>query len=199
MILENVEGLINHEEGKTFKSIISFIRRIGYDVIYKVLNSKDYGTPQSRKRIWMICKLGSWEFMEFQFPNKEPLKLTWQNLKDDSSNYKKVKKTPSRDEMRINCKNITNEPIIQTLTTKQDRFPNAGIIDYEDYYRFLTPKECFRCMGFFDDEIKLDKLSIAQCYDLAGDGWDINLVSKILKNLFIIKQTGGIKHNGEIS
>jgi len=56
--------------------------------------------------------------------------------------------------MRINCKNITNEKHCQTITSKQDRYPNAGIIDFEDYYRFLTPRECFRLMGFFKDEIK---------------------------------------------
>ena len=50
--------------------------------------------------------------------------------------------------------------------------------------RKLTPKECFRLMGFLDDGINLDGLSDTQRYKLAGNGWDINLVSKIFKRMF---------------
>ncbi len=50
--------------------------------------------------------------------------------------------------------------------------------------RKLTPKECFRLMGFLDDNINLDGLSNTQRYKLAGNGWDINLVSKIFKEMF---------------
>ena len=62
----------------------------------------------------------------------------------------------------------------------------------EDFYEFeisptrirkLTPKECFRLMGFLNDEINLGGLSNTQRYKLAGNGWDINLVSKILNSL----------------
>ena len=49
--------------------------------------------------------------------------------------------------------------------------------------RKLTPKECFRLMGFLNDEINLDGLSNTQRYKLAGNGWDINLISKILKQM----------------
>ena len=47
----------------------------------------------------------------------------------------------------------------------------------------LTPKECFRLMGF-KDNINLEGLSNTQRYKLAGNGWDINLVSKIFKQMF---------------
>ena len=50
--------------------------------------------------------------------------------------------------------------------------------------RKLTPKECFRLMGFLNDEIKLDGLSNSQRYKLAGNGWDINLVSKRFEQMF---------------
>lgn len=54
-------------------------------------------------------------------------------------------------------------------------------------FRKLTPKECFRLMGFLKDEINLEGLSNTQRYKLAGNGWDINLVSKIFKK---IQETG---------
>lgn len=50
--------------------------------------------------------------------------------------------------------------------------------------RRLTPKECFRLMGFLDDEINLKGLSDTQKYKLAGNGWEINVVSKIFKRMF---------------
>ena len=183
MLLENVAGLVSHDGGNTLSVILREIRRVGYGVVYKVLNSKDYGVPQNRERIWLVCKLGGWDFMEFQFPEKRGLIKTLPMLFDNSVNYKKVKKTPSRDVMRLKCANITNSDFSYCLCSKQDRYPNSGIIDFEDYYRFLTPRECFRLMGFFDDEIDISMLSIIESYDLSGNGWDVNLASLILKNM----------------
>lgn len=51
--------------------------------------------------------------------------------------------------------------------------------------RKLTPKECFRLMGFLEDQINLEGLSNSQRYKLAGNGWDINLVSKIFNQMFL--------------
>lgn len=59
-----------------------------------------------------------------------------------------------------------------------------GVLTEEFRIRKLTPKECFRLMGFLNDEINLEGLSNTQRYKLAGNGWDINLVSKIFKEMF---------------
>jgi len=53
-ILENVEGLVNHDKGKTLNIIISKLIELGYKVNYKVLNSSDFGVPQDRKRIYIV-------------------------------------------------------------------------------------------------------------------------------------------------
>ena len=53
-VLENVEGLVNHDGGNTLKVIKNTLTRIGYAVSYRVLNSKDFGVPQERKRIYII-------------------------------------------------------------------------------------------------------------------------------------------------
>jgi site-specific DNA-cytosine methylase len=163
--------------------VLSELNRIGYDVKYELLTSTDYNTPQKRQRVFFVCKHME-SLDEFSFPNKEEFVNDWHNYLDEESNFKKVNKTPSRDKMRVKCKNITNEKWCNTITQKQDRWPNAGIIDYEDYYRFLTPKEQFRLMGFFNDEIKLPNLGKGALESLAGDGWDMNLVSKIFKEMF---------------
>ena len=53
-ILENVEGLVNHDGGKTLEIIISKLLALGYKVEYKVLNSTQFGVPQERKRIYIV-------------------------------------------------------------------------------------------------------------------------------------------------
>ncbi|EGO2587810.1 DNA (cytosine-5-)-methyltransferase [Enterococcus faecalis] len=53
-VLENVEGLVNHDKGKTFKVITNTLTELGYNLQYKVLNGKDFGLAQSRNRIYII-------------------------------------------------------------------------------------------------------------------------------------------------
>lgn len=53
-ILENVEGLVNHDKGKTLDTIIKHLEVLGYKVNYRVLNSKYFGVPQERKRIYIV-------------------------------------------------------------------------------------------------------------------------------------------------
>lgn len=53
-ILENVEGLVTHDNGKTFQVILQTLNSLHYKVSYRVLNSKDFGVPQERKRIYII-------------------------------------------------------------------------------------------------------------------------------------------------
>lgn len=58
-VLENVEGLVSHDRGKTFKIIINTLTELGYNVEAKVLNSKEFGLAQSRNRIYIIgSKIG---------------------------------------------------------------------------------------------------------------------------------------------
>lgn len=54
LLLENVPGLLSHDGGRTFASILGTLSDLGYDVAWQVLNSKDFGVPQSRKRVYII-------------------------------------------------------------------------------------------------------------------------------------------------
>ncbi len=54
LLLENVPGLLSHDQGKTFATILGTLSELGYCVEWTVLNSKDYGVPQSRKRVFIV-------------------------------------------------------------------------------------------------------------------------------------------------
>lgn len=53
-LLENVKGLLSHGNGDTFKTIISTLTELGYDVQWQVLNSKNFGVPQNRERVFIV-------------------------------------------------------------------------------------------------------------------------------------------------
>ena len=57
LFLENVKGLLNHDNGNTFETILSALDELGYDVEWQVLNSKDFGVPQNRERVFIIGHL----------------------------------------------------------------------------------------------------------------------------------------------
>ena len=59
VLLENVPGLLSHDEGRTFAVILGALSRLGYHVEWQVLNSKDFGVPQSRQRVFIVGYLGA--------------------------------------------------------------------------------------------------------------------------------------------
>ena len=54
LLFENVPGLLSHDGGRTFAAILDALDRLGYGVEWQVLNSKDFGVPQSRRRVYII-------------------------------------------------------------------------------------------------------------------------------------------------
>lgn len=58
LLLENVPGLLSHDGGRTFATILNALSELGYNVAWHVLNSANFGVPQARKRVFLICYLG---------------------------------------------------------------------------------------------------------------------------------------------
>ncbi len=57
LLLENVKGLLSHDQGRTFTTIISALDELGYDLQWQVLNSKNFGVPQNRERVYIVGHL----------------------------------------------------------------------------------------------------------------------------------------------
>ena len=56
--MHNVPGLLSHDGGRTFATILNALSELGYNVAWQVLNSANFGVPQARKRVFLICYLG---------------------------------------------------------------------------------------------------------------------------------------------
>ena len=98
----------------------------------------------------------------------------------------KVKRTPSREQMwnkgngkksLRSCHNITNSEKIHCVTRKQDRSPNSGLIEFEDFCRYLTREELEMAqtvpLGY------TNCVSYNQAQDLLGDGWTVDIIAHI--------------------
>lgn len=79
-LFENVKGLINHDNGRTWHVIHDIFEELGYDVHFRVLNSKDYGIPQNRERLY--C-LGFKKKTDFRFPKPIPLEYQMYDFLED--------------------------------------------------------------------------------------------------------------------
>jgi len=77
-ILENVRGLLSHNDGNTFKIIKKTLLNLGYSFNYKILRASDYGVPQNRPRLFMVGFKDN--NIEFEFPKAKPLKKTMSDI-----------------------------------------------------------------------------------------------------------------------
>ena len=101
-VLENVRGLVSHDKGRTFQTITDILSNgggslngqvgldtidngLGYHVYYKILNTKNFGIPQNRERIFIV---GFKNWREFRFPKEFPLDITLKDLLEDDVNEK---------------------------------------------------------------------------------------------------------------
>ena len=67
---ENVKNLVNHDRGKTFKVIRRILENLGYKVYEKILNSKNFGVPQNRERIYIVAFREDIDSSDFSFPEE---------------------------------------------------------------------------------------------------------------------------------
>lgn len=116
--------------------------------------------------------------------------INFQDFKDIDPEYCKqfkLKKTPSRIKMWNDgkpgkgikiCKNITNSDKVYCLTRKQDRSPNSGLIEFEDFCRFLTRREIELAQTLPEGYTKA--ISYLQMQDVCGDGWTVDVIAHIL-------------------
>ncbi len=78
LLLENVKGLLSHDKGNTFGTILHTLDELGYDTEWQVLNSKDFGVPQNRERVFIVGHLRGTsgpEIFPFRGENETPISI----------------------------------------------------------------------------------------------------------------------------
>jgi len=80
IFLENVTNLVKIDKGNTLKTIFNALEKIGYHVHYEILDSSDFGIPQSRKRVYIVAMDSSIPSFGFQFTKKRTAKIPFKNI-----------------------------------------------------------------------------------------------------------------------
>ncbi len=85
-IYENVRGILNHDGGKTWQKIDQEFKKLGYKIYTGIMNSKDYGIPQNRERLFVVAFKD--KRINFTFPTPIPLNITMKDLLEDNPDSK---------------------------------------------------------------------------------------------------------------
>jgi len=197
ILLENVKGLTTKRHEKTLAKIKDELQRLGYQLDIKLLNTKDFGIPQNRLRVWIYGYLGK---LPDDFDLTPPIQTLDVRLKDfldkkpEESLFLSEKQIERLEELHKVDFNV-NEPLCLDIYNKKIRYDGTSITITEPHHnslrivhppkngkyivRKLSVKEHFRLMGFNDDEFNFGNHSYQQLCKRAGNGWDVNLTSKI--------------------
>jgi len=215
LLMENVSNILAPRHKENFQEWVDYLDEIGYfNKIYK-LNSSKFGIPQTRKRVYMLSiytgKKIKKERRLIEYFKKNDLQnddyalslpLNRISVKDIiKTNYANPDYKAEADNSQLNDtpsrRNIIkdNDRIFQsgkyistlkTITTKQDRNPNSGVIEYEfenkgkTKWRYLTARECFVAMGFDESDYEI----------LISNNIDVTKNRKLFSESKLIKMAG---------
>lgn len=162
-ILENVKGLQSINGGETYQFILDELKNNGYNVKAKILEAKDYGTPQLRKRLFFVGVRKDIK-LNFDFPKPMPLKYTFSQI----------------------MQGVTEREYSFTIRIGGRRSGINNRYNWDCYMvngkpRFITPEECLMLQGF-DRNFKLCG-SESQKYAQVGNSVPVTIVNAIVNEL----------------
>ena len=208
IFLENVKNLKAHNGGATFEVISRTLDELNYNIYYKVLNAKDFGLPQNRERITIICIRKDIDSGKFKFPEPYNSFVTISDIKEDDNVTKKY--ILNRDDIYIDedklKKAIKNgkvqKPIqigvigkggqgnriyhengigITLAASSGGAASKTGAYYINGKVRKLSPREAARLQGFPESFTIIDN----DCQSLKqfGNSVPINLLKEVFKGL----------------
>lgn len=205
IFMENVKGLATRRFEATFNTLKRALKELGYgDLKYSILNTKDYGIPQNRERVWMFARLGG---LPDDFSMVPPTIDNGLKLKDfvdknpDESLYLSQKQIQRIKDFygiesfvvsEYSCfdlynKKIRNDGLSITILAPEHnkmRMVEPTLPDGTEVVRKYSVPEQFRLMGFKDGEIDFAGQSYTQLSKRAANGWDVNIVGILLNHIW---------------
>ena len=207
---ENVKGLTIHDKGDTFKVIIESFKKMGYTPLYKILNSKDYGVPQNRERIYIVAFRNDIDCSEFSFPQptnthttlkeileKEPVSARYylserylQTLREHKARHE-AKGHGFGYEIK-NLNGVSSAIVCGGMGRERNLVIDNRLTDFKpvtnikgeinkEYVRKMTPREWARLQGFPDD-YKL-VLADTHLYKQLGNSVTVPVIEAIAKEI----------------
>lgn len=187
IFLENVPGLVNHDNGRTLEIILSELKKSGYHCHHTILNSNDFGVPQSRKRFYLV---GFIEDVNFKFPTPPMTRVDIGAYVEKNvlgySISKHLQKTYlfKKDDGRPVVIDQETKGSVKTLVStyhKIQRLTGTFVKDGETGLRLLSEKECKAIMGFPEDFII--PVSRTQMYRQMGNSVVIPVIEAIANEM----------------
>lgn len=195
VIWENVKNVKSKYMRPNFDRYMVEMERLGYTNNFEVLDAREFGLPQARERVFTVSVLNGERF-EFDDLIRTPMRNLQEFLEDDASVPDVYDVTQPSVLACIGEKGIRRATVITdcayTITTRQDRTP-AQVIDRGDgRYRYLTERECWRLMGYTDEDF--DRAKAVQqrngkyykaLYDQAGNSIAVPIFESIFRKIIL--------------
>lgn len=207
-LLENVPGLKTHDNGNTFKTIISTLEEIGYITFYQILDGADFGVPQTRKRIYIVgFRKDLFGDLEFKFPTGTKIKrFINEFLEKNAKGYSISKHLQDTylfklDDGRPHLVNGKSKVHVKTLVStyhKIQRLTSTFVEDGETGIRLFTANECKAIMGFNKEVIGREfviPVSRTQMYRQMGNSVVVPAVTAVAKKIAKTLKTAKITSN----
>lgn len=205
ILLENVKGLATKRFKNTFDTLKFELKRLGYgDIAYSILNTKDYGIPQNRERLWIFARLGGLPEGFSMDPPKVESSLRLKDFADkkpaeflylSEQQIQRIKDFYNIESFKvseISCFDLYNRKIRSdglSITILAPEHNKMRIVEPSndnkvEVVRKYSVEEQFRLMGFEDGEVNFTNQSYTQLSKRAANGWDVNLVGILLKHIW---------------
>lgn len=204
VLLENVKGFKNHDGGRTFKVIQETLDGIGYNVFAKILNASDFGLPQNRERIFIVCvnrkKVKS---RDFKFPEPSNAKTRVGDILEKRVNEKYVLSDKLWNGHKRRLKEhrakgngfgyslfTPDSTRTSTISARYYKDGSEVLIATRGNPRKITPREAARLQGF-PETFKIP-VSDTQAYKQFGNSVAINVISAIASEMTKLIRTNSV-------
>ena len=207
---ENVKNLVNHDRGKTFKVITRILENLGYKVYEKVLNSKNFGVPQNRERIYIVAFREDIDSSDFSFPEKTDNNKVISDIMEEKEVSPKyylsnvyldsLMRHKQRHESKGNgfgyeikkLNGIANTLVCGGMGRERNLIVDERLTDFipvthikgeinRKYIRKMTPREWARLQGF-PDSFKF-VVADTHLYKQFGNSVTVSVIEEIAKNI----------------
>jgi len=192
VLLENVKGFVNHDRGRTFSTIKEVLEEeLGYSVFHKVLNASDFGLPQNRERIFIVCfDKDKFENPDFKFPEPTGIETRLGDILEEQVDRKYILSTRlwqghkrrKREHMAKGNGfgySLFNDDSLRTSTISARYYKDGSeiLISRKGNPRRITPREAARLQGFPDSFVI--PVSDTQAYRQFGNSVAVNVIRAI--------------------